>query len=142
MIITLIFGATHLMSATPLALTRRSLPISTTLLPLPTLATASSPSSSSSPFSSAATPKISLTNTFTASRDANISPGGAYETLSNPLLYPPSLSYAPTALDVGAGAGASTEILHSRAAKLSTPWTGAARLGRSSLQRKAFLPRL
>jgi len=56
-------------------------------------------------------------NAFVASRDTNISPKEAYDSISSSLLLPPlrsarSARRAPRALDLGAGAGVSTQILY------------------------------
>ena len=58
-----------------------------------------------------------LGNAFTASRDTNISPGEAYDTIVNPQIvdaaaFARKSGRTPTALDVGCGAGVSTEILY------------------------------
>jgi hypothetical protein len=50
------------------------------------------------------------TNSLTASRDTNISPGEAYDVISLPQIRA-AVSSSPRALDVGCGAGVSTEIL-------------------------------
>ncbi|GMI31075.1 hypothetical protein TeGR_g1278 [Tetraparma gracilis] len=62
------------------------------------------------PFSSSGTPLLELTQTTAASRDTNISPLEYYDTLRELARVPPG-SPPLSALDVGCGAGVSTELL-------------------------------
>lgn len=61
------------------------------------------------PFISAASPKKEYTNSIVASRDTNISPLEVYDTLSTRLTRTADSATA-RALDVGAGAGVSTQV--------------------------------
>ena len=68
-------------------------------------------------FRSSGFSKQEYTNSFTASRDTNISPKEAYDTISSeyiskqPIEDALSQNRVPTALDLGAGAGVSTQLL-------------------------------
>lgn len=65
------------------------------------------------PFTSAAFPKKELTNSIVASRDTNVSPLEVYETLSSKLRSrQPHGDNTRRALDVGAGAGVSTQVFY------------------------------
>mmetsp|Transcript_2111 Transcript_2111/g.2838 ORF Transcript_2111/g.2838 Transcript_2111/m.2838 type:complete len:300 (+) Transcript_2111:259-1158(+) len=77
--------------------------------------------------------KEEYTNAFTASRDTNISPKEAYDSISSDfLLYPVQkamqMNRIPRALDVGAGAGVSTQILYEMGYKSldAVDWSGSA----------------
>ena len=63
------------------------------------------------PFKSAAFPKTELTNSIVASRDTNISPLEVYETLRSRLRRNGN-GKDSRALDVGAGAGVSTQVFY------------------------------
>jgi len=63
------------------------------------------------PFASAAFPKRELTNSIVASRDTNISPMEVYDVIYSKIRPNPKGSGA-RALDVGAGAGVSTQVLY------------------------------
>lgn len=63
------------------------------------------------PFSSAAFPKKELTNSIVASRDTNISPMEVYDVLRSQLR-PNKNGDDARALDVGAGAGVSTQVFY------------------------------
>jgi hypothetical protein len=63
------------------------------------------------PFTSAAFPKKEYTNSIVASRDTNVSPLEVYETLASKLRRNPNDKNA-RALDVGAGAGVSTQVFY------------------------------
>ncbi|GMI49071.1 hypothetical protein TrCOL_g3729 [Triparma columacea] len=74
------------------------------------------PKTSHSSFHSSGYTLRENTNSFTASRDTNISPGEAYDVINHPQIRaaaspPPSSTLPPRALDVGCGAGVSTEFL-------------------------------
>ena len=72
------------------------------------------------PFHSAGYGREEYTNSIIASRDTNISPKEVYDTLQSDFLKEAYLAakrekgsdYVPRALDVGAGAGVSTEVLY------------------------------
>ena len=72
------------------------------------------------PFHSAAYGLEEYTNSIVASRDTNVSPKEVYDTISSDFLkeaYEAAMKetgrkYGPRALDVGAGAGVSTEVLY------------------------------
>jgi hypothetical protein len=72
------------------------------------------------PFHSAAYTLKEYTNSIVASRDTNISPKEVYDTIAssylqeayNAAIKSSSSSVSPRALDVGAGAGVSTEVLY------------------------------
>mmetsp|Transcript_4101 Transcript_4101/g.9883 ORF Transcript_4101/g.9883 Transcript_4101/m.9883 type:complete len:311 (-) Transcript_4101:67-999(-) len=70
------------------------------------------------PFVSAAFPRKELTNSIVASRDTNISPAEVYETIlrlkkeSSDGSASGSTGAPPRALDVGAGAGVSTQVIY------------------------------
>ena len=73
--------------------------------------------SNSKPFHSAAYTLKEYTNSIVASRDTNISPKEVYDTISSTYLqeaYDAAIksNTIPRALDVGAGAGVSTEVLY------------------------------
>jgi SAM-dependent methyltransferase len=72
---------------------------------------ASSEDSVERPFSSAAFPKRELTNSIVASRDTNISPMEVYDVLRSQLRANKNGTDA-RALDVGAGAGVSTQVFY------------------------------
>lgn len=79
----------------------------------------SSSPSDDKPFHSAAYTLKEYTNSIVASRDTNISPKEVYDTISSTYLQEAydaaiksSSSVSPRALDVGAGAGVSTEVLY------------------------------
>lgn len=63
------------------------------------------------PFESNAFPKAELTNSIIASRDTNVSPMEVYDTLRSQLRKNAKTEEA-RALDVGAGAGVSTQVLY------------------------------
>jgi SAM-dependent methyltransferase len=65
----------------------------------------------SRPFQSNAFPKAELTNSITASRDTNVSPMEVYDTLRSQLRKNAN-TVGARALDVGAGAGVSTQVLY------------------------------
>lgn len=79
-----------------------------------------SKSSKQAPFHSAAYGREEYTNSIVASRDTNISPKEVYDTISSEFLkeaFDAAIkergeSYVPRALDVGSGAGVSTEVLY------------------------------
>ena len=68
-------------------------------------------SSGAPEFRTAAFDKPNYANAYTASRDTNVSPKEAYDVIATKALPPPGVSACPRALDLGAGAGVSTEIL-------------------------------
>ena len=96
---------------------RRSFLLASTLagvlIPLPAQST-------DLPFHSAAYGREEYTNSIVASRDTNISPKEVYDTISSEFLmevFDASMKergskYVPRALDVGCGAGVSTEVLY------------------------------
>lgn len=66
-------------------------------------------------FQSSGYGKEEYTNSITASRDTNISPKEAYDTISSNIMKEPAKAAAteiPRALDLGAGAGVSTQLLY------------------------------
>mmetsp|Transcript_45981 Transcript_45981/g.96531 ORF Transcript_45981/g.96531 Transcript_45981/m.96531 type:complete len:223 (-) Transcript_45981:1101-1769(-) len=90
------------------------------MLLLPPVAQLIDSSSEETPFHSAAYGREEYTNSIVASRDTNISPKEVYDTIASEYLkeaYDAALkekggAYKPRALDVGAGAGVSTEVLY------------------------------
>ena len=79
------------------------------LLPSPSAA-ACTPAGTSD-FRSGAFDQPNYANAVVASRDTNVSPKEAYDVIATRALPPPGGSRCPRALDLGAGAGVSTEIL-------------------------------
>jgi len=88
------------------------------------------------PFHSAAYGREEYTNSIVASRDTNISPKEVYDTIASDYLkgaYDAAMKerggdYKPRALDVGAGAGVSTEVLYRVGYRTidALDWSGAA----------------
>lgn len=88
------------------------------------------------PFHSAAYGLKEYTNSIVASRDTNISPKEVYDTISsdflteafNAAIKDNGNKYIPRALDVGAGAGVSTEVLYTLGYKNieALDWSGSA----------------
>ncbi len=85
-------------------------PIITGLFPTMS-ARAEVPTTTDRPFESNAFPKAELTNSIIASRDTNVSPMEVYDTLRSQLRKNSNTDGA-RALDVGAGAGVSTQVLY------------------------------
>jgi SAM-dependent methyltransferase len=80
------------------------------------------------PFLSAAFPKRELTNSIIASRDTNISPMEVYDVL-RAKLNPNSKGKEARALDVGAGAGVSTQVFYEQLGYTNidaVDWSGSA----------------
>lgn len=92
--------------------------------------------SKEAPFHSAAFGNEEYTNSLVASRDTNISPKEVYDTISSDYLkeaYNAAIKdggrdYRPRALDVGAGAGVSTEVLNNLGYHVidALDWSGSA----------------
>ncbi len=109
----LLLGTTQIISnRPPIAIAAEDTP-STTIISAP------STSSETKPFHSAAYTLKEYTNSIVASRDTNISPKEVYDTISSTFLqeaYDAAIASntnaSPRALDVGAGAGVSTEVLY------------------------------
>jgi SAM-dependent methyltransferase len=78
---------------------------------LPTVSVAAEEEATNRPFESNAFHKAELTNSIIASRDTNVSPMEVYDTLRSQLRRNANVTGA-RALDVGAGAGVSTQVLY------------------------------